>query len=307
MLLESKNLRAEIVPDAGANIKALEFKAREGDFLAVLEACSDAEFNAAPTAFGSALLHPPGRVSDDQHITVGPLRGKLAQARHGPLRHARFRSYAASGDWQFGAHTHIYENRPGFYPLDYTADVVVLLHVDELVQQVTITNCGATPLPSDLGHHSYFHCAPSDRALVTIPARRYWVVDEKSLPLASATIDDSHDFRYGREVDAVRERWDVTFDGLEGHPSIVTENGGAKLRIDLVGSVVEADGSKCRYNAAQLFVSSRNSIALELMSSCPDSVNLHAGDPTFPLRVLRQDQSVVYRIEFRVSLLGEPS
>lgn len=155
---------------------------------------------------GQLLVPWPNRIRDGRYAWEGaelqlPLTEvSKGNASHGLLRWTSWTLRDRTDD-QVRLGVHLWP-QPG-YPFHLAVEVEYVLTDDGLSAALTATNVGETAAPYGAGQHPYLTAGTRlvDDALLTVPAGRRIVVDERGLPTGSEAVAGTpYDFRSPRLI-----------------------------------------------------------------------------------------------------------
>ena len=113
-------------------------------------------------------------------------------------------------------------NYPAGYPFQLRTTVRYRLVNEGLRVEHTVVNSGTSPAPVAIGAHPYlrFGSTPVDDLILTIPARRHIVLDDRNLPLRTEDVDGTpFDLRRGVRVRDVPTH--IAFSNLESQNGVI--------------------------------------------------------------------------------------
>jgi aldose 1-epimerase len=240
-----------------------------------------------PDGRGQVLMPWPNRVAGGRYLFAGreqvlPIdEPSLGHAIHGLVRWAEWRVEESSAS--VARFHHRLCARPG-YPFPLELSVEYRLSPTGLAVSHRATNVGEAPCPFGAGAHPYFHFsgARADELELTVPAKEWLEVDERSIPRARRGVPGSPlDFRRARVIGGAH--LDHAFTGLErdgdGIAQVVLRHGRDEVRVwqDAAFDWVQVyTGDTLRGPARR-----RTGVAIEPTSCAPNAFN--SGDG---LRVL---------------------
>ncbi|GGO64704.1 aldose 1-epimerase [Microbacterium nanhaiense] len=180
------------------------------------------EGTMAPSCSGAVLVPWPNRIADgiwkqtDPHGTeyeqeLALTEPDLDNAIHGLLR---FAPYVVEAGEEKATLTAAVVPQNG-YPFALVTEVEYALTDDGITVTHTLTNVGDTAAPVGVGTHPFFHIGGADprELTLTLPASRFFEVDERLLPVAERDVTGDTDLRAGRRLGDVS--LDTGFAGLD--------------------------------------------------------------------------------------------
>jgi aldose 1-epimerase len=198
-LLGPDGTRAEIVPEWGGSVLALELGGRP-----VLDPAPFDEIARKPTSYGIPILFPfPNRIRDGRFSFAG-VELKIDPPRHGFVRDKPWRvTGSGAGEteaWltlRLDARDHA-EAILAQFPFPFELEVAYRLRARALELAVTARNLGSRAMPAGFGIHPYFQ-APTGGS-VSVPAGELWELSD-SLPTGRIVpVDDRRDLRQPRPI-----------------------------------------------------------------------------------------------------------
>ena len=179
------------------------------------------EGTMAPSCSGSVLVPWPNRIADgiwkqtDPHGTeyeeeLALTEPDLDNAIHGLLRYTPY-VIEATDDTATLTATVVPQHG---YPFALITQVEYALTDDGITVTHTLTNVGEKAAPVGVGAHPFFHIGGEDprELILTLPASRFFEVDERLLPIAERDVEGGTDLREGKRLGDVS--LDTGFAGL---------------------------------------------------------------------------------------------
>ena len=189
---------AEIVPALGNNCYA--FKVADGDtWLNLIDAPPDlAILEERPTAYGNPILFPfPNRIRNGTWQFEGETyqfdkEPDSPTTIHGLLLNLPYQVESHVAD-ENGATLVCSLNSQDFpdvgrqYPFPFRIEITYTVKDAVLTMGIAIKNTGDRNMPMGFGIHPYFNTnltgtADASRALITVPAAKYWELDDVLVP-----------------------------------------------------------------------------------------------------------------------------
>jgi aldose 1-epimerase len=176
----------------------------------------------ASSGRGQLLVPWPNRIEDGSYVFEGrthqlPLTEPAnGNAIHGLVRWAAWTIAERADDRVLLEH--VIHPQPG-YPFTVEVSVELSLSNAGLLVRTLATNLGPDPCPYGAGAHPYLTLGTStvDELVLTAPAGRVLVSNERGLPTGSESVDGTEfDFRAGRQIGETR--LDNAFTDLERDP-----------------------------------------------------------------------------------------
>lgn len=202
---------AQIQPAAGFNCFSFRARVHDRPVEAFWYEPEFAEGRGRPSRSGMPILFPfGGRIKDarysfggkDYHVTTAG--DNAPNAIHGfvfnrPWRVTEFAANRVTGEFQGSVDA---PETLKDWPADYRIQVTYTVDGASLLVDVTLSNPGTSTLPYVFGLHPYFRVPlggdSADACLVTVPAERYWPL-EQTLPIGEErAVDASRDLRAPR-------------------------------------------------------------------------------------------------------------
>jgi aldose 1-epimerase len=233
---------------------------------------------------GQALLPWPNRLRDGRYVWNG---SELQLDLSEPARHNAIHGLVRWRNWQVRAREparvvlgHVLHGEPG-YPFMLDLELEYLLEPRGLTVTTSARNIGPDACPYGAGMHPYFSVggATVDAAILTVPAARRLLTDERAIPVGEESVDGGQfDFRAPREIGGAHI--DTCFTALELDPD---GDGRIELRA--------ADGERRvavrfsrEYGYVMVFTGDtlpdgqrRRGVAIEPMTCAPDAFRSGAG------------------------------
>ncbi len=279
---------AHVAPSRGANcyIYGLPVKGQWTDILD--PPATFAQFEKFPIGFGNPILFPfPNRISNGGRFTF---QGKEYQFDKWPDNPMHL--HGLVWDKAFAVvETKVTSNESATvlsmldsrqfpeimrqFPLPFEMRVRYTLAASGLTCHVAVENLGADDLPMGVGFHPYFRvplAADSSREniWITVPASKYWVLDEFVPTGVVSGVDDSNDLRQGKLLAGFKS--DDVYTGLtttKGFSRSVIDDRGAGIK-----TVVESDK---QFSELVLYTpDGRPAICFEPYTCPTDAINLEA-------------------------------
>jgi aldose 1-epimerase len=161
----------------------------------------------ASSGRGQLLLPWPNRIRDGVYRLDGrehqlPLNEpERRNAIHGLVRWSSWTVADRAADRV--VLEHVLHPQPG-YPFTLELRVGYSLAGDGLSVSTTATNAGADSCPYGTGAHPYLAVRAVDEAVLRLPARTVLESDERGIPVSSASVEGTLDFRTPRPVGSVQ-------------------------------------------------------------------------------------------------------
>lgn len=255
-----------------------------------------------PGGCGQVLVPWPNRIAGGRYSFAGneyqlPIdEPELGHAIHGLCRWAEWQIAERSEDAARLSHR-LWARRG--YPFVLDLSIGYRLSPSGLVVELRATNAGQTPCPFGAGAHPYlvFAGVPADALELSVPAKAWLEVDERSIPRGRRPVEGSAlDFRTPRAIGPAH--LDHCYADLErdatGSAEVLLRHGADQIRVwlDRAFDFVQV------YTGDTLSdpVRWRRSIAVEPMTCAPNAFN--SGDG---LRVLAPGESLEARWGISVS------
>ena len=229
---------------------------------------------------GQVLAPWPNRVRDGryrfggQDLQLGLTEAAKGNAIHGLVRWVGWSVQSQTDDGITMATT--VWPQPG-YPWLLRLTAAYRLHDDGLEVTLGARNDGEEPAPYGVGQHPYL-AAPGgvDDAVLTLPADRRLLLDDRSIPVGEEPVDGTpYDFRAGRAVGDLRldEAYVALQPGTDGRVRVRLDEAGGDHGVELW---CESASSRC----LQVFSGDtlpdparrRRGLAVEPMSCPPDAL-----------------------------------
>lgn len=160
---------ARIVPQAGAIVAALEWRAPDGRSHPLLHAPAGATAQTAtPNLFGSWAMLPFANRAFDSLVDDGEQRFTVPANDPSGTIHG----FGWQSDWQVERHDRghtvlVHRRRAGPDPYRYRATQQIRLDESGMTVELTLTNEADRALPFGMGLHPWFPCAPDTRLGMT--------------------------------------------------------------------------------------------------------------------------------------------
>ena len=232
---------------------------------------------------GQPLLPWPNRLRDGRYVWNG---SELQLDISEPARHNAIHGLVRWRNWHVRSREparvalgHVLHGEPG-YPFMLDLELEYLLEPRGLTVTTSARNIGPDACPYGAGRHPYFSLGDTtiDSALLTVPATRRLVNDERAIPVGDEPVDGVFDFLAPREIGGAQI--DACFTGLARDA-----DGDARI------SVSAADGSRRltvwasrEYEYVMVFTGDtlaperrRRGVAVEPMTCAPDAFRSGAG------------------------------
>lgn len=113
-------------------------------------------------------------------------------------------------------------DQPAGYPFQIRTAVRYRLVEEGLRIEHTVVNSGTSPAPVAIGAHPYLRVGstPVDELILTVPARRHIVLDDRSLPVRTEAVTGTpYDLRRGARVRDVPPH--IAFSALESRDGLI--------------------------------------------------------------------------------------
>ncbi len=168
--LRAGGLRAQIVPEAGGIVTALDWTTPDGRVRPLLHAPPGlAAATAFPNKFGTWAMLPFANRAFDSLVDDGAQRFAV------PANDGRgnIHGFGWQADWQVERHDRghtvlVHERSEGPDPYRYRATQEIRLDEAGMTIALAITNRAEAALPYGIGHHPWFPCAPDTRLGMTV-------------------------------------------------------------------------------------------------------------------------------------------
>ena len=198
-LRQAETAIAEIVPALGNNCYAFRVAGR----VLIDEPPDLATLQERPTAYGNPILFPfPNRIRDGSWTFEGEtyqfdkppdapttIHGLLLNRPYQLQRHAADENGATL---VCTLNSHDVPDIGRQYPFPFHIEITYTLKDSVLTMGISIKNTGKRNMPMGFGIHPYFRVANPSQAKITVPAAKYWELDNvlvptgKQLPVAGA-------------------------------------------------------------------------------------------------------------------------
>ena len=229
---------------------------------------------------GQPLIPWPNRLRDGRYSWNGTERRlDLSEPARGNAIHGLVRWR----NWQVRAREparvvlgHVLHGEPG-YPFMLALEIEYALEPRGLTVTLSAVNIGTEPCPYGAGMHPYFSLGGSsiDGAVLTVPAARRLVVDERAIPVGEEPVDGGPiDFRVARPIGSAQI--DACFTGLDdgARVSLASVDGSRRVAVRLspeFGYVMVFTGDTLPEGQR------RRGVAIEPMTCAPDAFRSGAG------------------------------
>lgn len=288
-ILQDKATKAEarIVPDLGNNCYRFGLPVN-GEWIDLLDPPPDLHtLKNRPTAYGNPILFPfPNRIREGKFTFEGKSYtfDKPPQAPnsiHGLLLNQPYQVEGARAEVENGASIVCRLDSRNFpemmrqYPFPFTIQIGYALKESILTMTVTVKNIGDGNMPMGFGIHPYFRAplslnTPAERCLITVPASKYWELEE-FLPTGRIhNVSGNKDLRHGKPFAGMR--LDDVFTGVNlsgGVSRCVIDDQAAGVRM-----VLESDA---QFRELVVYTPpNRPAICFEPYTCPTDAINLEA-------------------------------
>jgi aldose 1-epimerase len=199
---------AQVLPAVGFNCFSFQARPHGRPVEALWAEPGFADGSGRPSRSGMPVLFPfAGRIKDasfffdgkEYHVTTAGENGP--NAIHGFVFNRQWRVTDAAANYVTGEFQGSIDAPETLkdWPSDYRIQITYTVAGNALTTDVTLSNPGHSALPYVFGLHPYFRVplgGPSaDACLVTVPAERYWPLDQ-SLPSGEERpVDSARDLR----------------------------------------------------------------------------------------------------------------
>ena len=233
---------------------------------------------------GQPLLPWPNRLRDGRYQWDG---SELQLDLSEPARQNAIHGLVRWRNWQVRAREparavlgHLLHGEPG-YPFILDLELEYLLEPRGLTVTTSARNLGPDACPYGAGMHPYFSlgAATIDAAILTVPAARRVVTDERGIPVGEEPVAGGpFDFRSPREIGSAQI--DTCFAGVDRD-----DGGDARISLSTVdGSRRLALRASSEYEYVMVFTGDtlapdrrRRGVAIEPMTCAPDALRSGAG------------------------------
>ena len=300
---------AEIVPALGNNCYA--FKVADGDtWLNLIDAPSDlATLEERPTAYGNPILFPfPNRIRNGTWQFEGETyqfdkEPASPTTIHGLLLNLPYRveSHVADGN---GATLVCSLNSQDFpdvgrqYPFPFRIEITYTVKDAVLTMGIAIKNTGDRNMPMGFGIHPYFSTnltgtADASRALITVPAAKYWELDDVLVPTSKQNdVTGTLDLRGGQPFGELK--LDHVFTDVQW------VDGVSRCRIENrdTGHTLVMESDAIFRELVVYTPPDRDAICFEPYTCPTDAINLEARDIPAGVIVLAPDETFSGTVRF---------
>ncbi|SDT51931.1 aldose 1-epimerase [Paenibacillaceae bacterium GAS479] len=266
--LQSNGYEATILPERGGNL--ISFGLRQYRFLRSPRPDQEVEFNEKPSRYGTPVLFPPNRIDGGVFQAAGKTyRFPINEQSLGNHIHGLFvrqpwliLNSGTNGDEAYAEIGQLVDEFHPVYaqfPHQFEFRIRYSLSAAGLLQQVSIVNTGADPLPCMLGFHTAFQVPFSPEGKgedynlnVTLGER--WETDERMLPTGKRLPLDGEDLLIaGSGTSPFAREWADYYTAKaransEGIPVNLMELTDRKLKIKLIYEVGQPYGHWVLWN-----------------------------------------------------------
>jgi aldose 1-epimerase len=177
--------------------------------------------------YGRDVLLPPGPplVRCDEHGL--PIHGLLAASRYWEVAglEADDRTARVRAALDFAAHPEL----DAAFPFPHVVTLEAALTAERLTITTRVRAAGGAPVPVSFGFHPYLRLPGADRAgwVVTLPARRHLLLDDRELPTGAGEDRPAAEFELGDR------HYDDGYDGLPDGAEFSVTGGGRTITVTL--------------------------------------------------------------------------
>ena len=300
---------AEIVPALGNNCYA--FKVADGDtWLNLIDAPPDlVTLEERPTAYGNPILFPfPNRIRNG----TWQFEGRTYQFDKSPESPTTIHGLLLNQPYQVESHianenyaTLVCSlNSQDFpevvrqYPFPFKIEITYTLKDAVLTMETSIKNTGDRNMPMGFGIHPYFGVdlgteADASQAVITVPAAKYWELDEVLVPTGQQhDVSGTLDLRGGQPF--AKLKLDHVFTDVQ------LSDGVSRCRIENkdtgYGMVMESDA---QFRELVVYTPpDRDAICFEPYTCPTDAINLEARGIPAGVIVLAPDETFSGTVRF---------
>jgi aldose 1-epimerase len=196
LLISAGGYEALLLPNIGGNLISLKYTPNSLEFMHTPQDINILRENSS--IYGMPVLFPPNRIENGIFVAAG-------MEYHFPVNETRYNNhlhgFLHDAKWKIkkfelnlqstmvGLEFKADSNGPQYkyFPHDFVIDLEYTLSEAGLLQKISVSNCGNSPMPLGIGFHTAFKVPFHPKGLANdyrfkISVDKEWVIDEKFLP-----------------------------------------------------------------------------------------------------------------------------